>query len=269
MQLDGYMVRVWWDGAWLVAEPTNKAARFGLTGPGGEPRLTLHRDNIASVTYTGATMLVNGRVTLETHDGHSFPLNYRRKARDGFATLVAELQAVAQPRIVEATPGVVVPTTAAGPPLRQTGSAWQAPATTGKEPSAEDVAQRMQLEEPRHPLEEQVEVAGETYYTKGVRRVFRDAGLPITSKGSTLEDLVCVLVPEPWNEHDPNAVAVLLGGHKVGHLPADLARDYAPSLARLAGGGVLATGSARAWAKSDGGMVRARVTLLIPEASAF
>lgn len=269
MQLEGYMVRVSWDGAWLVAEPTTKAARFALTGPGGEPRLTLHRDDIASVTHIGATMLVNGRVTLETHDGHSFPLHYRRKARSGFAALVAELQAVARPRIVETTPGVVVPSTDAGPPLRQTGSAWQAPSTTGKEPSSEDVAQRMQLEAPRHPLGEQVEVAGETYYVKGVRRVFRDAGTPITSKGSTLEGLVCVLVPEPWNEHDPNAVAVLLGGHKVGHLPAELARDYAPGLARLAGAGALATGSARIWAKSDGGIVRARATLLIPEVSAF
>lgn len=268
MQLEGYMVRVWWDGVWLVAEPTNKAARFALTGPGGEPRLTVHRDHIASVTHSAATMLTNGRITLETHDGHSFLLHYRRKSRDEFAALVAELQGVARPR-VDAAHGVVVPTTPAGPPLRQTDSAWQAPVTTGKEPSAEDVAHRMRLEEPRHPLEEQVEVAGETYYTKGVRRVFRDAGLPITSKGSTLEELVCVLVPEPWNEHDPNAVAVLLGGHKVGHIPAEMARDYAPGLARLAGTGVLATGSARIWAKSDGGMVRARVTLLIPEASAF
>ena len=57
--------------------------------------------------------------------------------------------------------------------------------------------------------------------------------------------------------------------HQVGHLPADLAVSYAAPLAGLAAAGALATGEARLWAKSDGGVVRARVTILIPEASMF
>ncbi|AYE96966.1 hypothetical protein C0J29_21400 [Mycobacterium paragordonae] len=38
---------------------------------------------------------------------------------------------------------------------------------------------------------------------------------------------------------------------------------------RAASGPRLATGEARIWAKSDDGMMRARVTILIPEASEF
>jgi hypothetical protein len=40
-------------------------------------------------------------------------------------------------------------------------------------------------------------------------------------------------------------------------------------LLRLAASGVLTTGMARIWAKTDAGVVRARVTLLLPEISAF
>lgn len=271
MHLDGYMVAVTWDGEWLVAEPSNKAARFALTGPGGEDRLTLHREHVASATNKSPTILTNGCVTVEAHDGRSYQLHYRRKASDGFAALAAELLRVARPRpvaVVEPEPVEVVSTVAPAHPLRRDEAGWQATPKTAT-PNVEQVAAEMRLEEPRHPLDEQVEVPNEQYHVKGIRRVFRDASLPITAKGSTLEDLVCVLVPEPWNPHDPNAVAVLVGGHQIGHLPADLAEDYSPPLLRLARTGVLATGSARIWAKSDGGVVRARATLLIPEADAF
>jgi hypothetical protein len=76
-------------------------------------------------------------------------------------------------------------------------------------------------------------------------------------------------VPEPWNPHDSNAVAVVVGDQHVGYLPAELAADYAVPLGRLVARGVLATGTGRIWALSDGGVVRARVTVLIPEASRF
>ena len=72
------------------------------------------------------------------------------------------------------------------------------------------------------------------------------------------------MVPDPWNDHDENAVAVFVGGQQVGHLPADLAEDYALPLRRIAERGLLIAGQARIWAKDDGGMVRARATLLVP-----
>lgn len=132
-----------------------------------------------------------------------------------------------------------------------------------------DVVAAATLEDPRYPLEEQVEVVGETYRTKEIRRVFKEAGMPITESGVTLTSLRCILVPEPWNEHDPNAVAVMVGLNHVGYLAADLAPSYTDGLQRLARRSLLATGEARIWAKSDDGMVRARVTILIPEACEF
>jgi Protein of unknown function (DUF2510) len=125
------------------------------------------------------------------------------------------------------------------------------------------------LEPPRHPLDEQVEVAGETYHVKGIKKVFREHRRPITDAGCTLEDVQCILAPEPWNPHDSAAVAVMVGQHQVGYLPADLACQYARPLAVLASGGVLATGLARIWAQTNAGVVRARVTILIPEADQF
>ena len=55
------------------------------------------------------------------------------------------------------------------------------------------------------PLDEQIEVVGEQFYPKEVRKLFRECGMPITTAGCTLESEVCFLVPEPWNPHDPRA----------------------------------------------------------------
>ena len=162
--------------------------------------------------------------------------------------------------LAEASPHITSPAPADEP---------HRPATLDAPPALSDIVEQLRLEEPRHPLDEQVEVAGETYHVKGIRRAFRDHGMPITSKGTTLDDVVCILVPERWNEHDPNAVAVLVGAHHVGYLPADLALHYSPGLLRLAELGTLASGLARIWAKADSGVIRARVTVLLPEATAF
>jgi hypothetical protein len=141
--------------------------------------------------------------------------------------------------------------------------------TRSETPTIEQVLAQTKLEVPRQPLVEQVEVSGETYYVKGIRKIFEANAMPISDRGCTLEALQCILVPTPWNEHDPNAIAVAVGEHQVGHLPAELAVEYAVGLGRLAASGWLATGEARIWAKNSGGMVRARVTLLIPEAHRF
>lgn len=42
--------------------------------------------------------------------------------------------------------------------------------------------------------------------------------------------LEATLVREPENPHDPNAVAVMLSGRMVGHVPATLARRMAPHI---------------------------------------
>lgn len=138
-----------------------------------------------------------------------------------------------------------------------------------KAPTIEDVLSQTRLELPRHPLDEQIEVVGETYNVKAIKRVFQDNSMPITDRGSSLDELRCILMPEPWNPYDTNAVAVLIERHMVGHLPAEIAADYSEPLGALASQGLLATGQARIWAKSDSGVVRARVTILIPEVDAF
>jgi hypothetical protein len=136
-------------------------------------------------------------------------------------------------------------------------------------PTVEEILAGCHHEDPRHPLEEQLEVSGETHYPKGIRRVFEHNSMPIGPHGSTLESLGCVLVPNPWNPHDPNAVAVCVDGHQVGHLPAEICGTYSPALLALGRRQILVSGEARVWAKDDKGIVRARVTILIPAAIAL
>ena len=143
------------------------------------------------------------------------------------------------------------------------------PQVRNADPTVQEAVRQLTLEPPRHPLDEQVEVMGETYHVKGLKQVYRERGLPITERGCTIDDATCILVPEPWNPHDANAVAVLVGEHHVGYLPGDLAATYASGLGQLARRGSLATGEARIRAKTDKGVVRGRVTILIPEAQAF
>jgi hypothetical protein len=134
----------------------------------------------------------------------------------------------------------------------------------GDQRSVGELASVMALDDRDRPLDEQVEVAGETHYSRHIRAVFKDHEMAITAKGATLREVQCVLVPEPWNDYDPNAVAVLIGTHHVGYLPAELAESYAWPLRRIAEAGRLVPGRARVWAKDESGMIRARVTILIP-----
>ena len=95
------------------------------------------------------------------------------------------------------------------------------------------------------PLDEQIEIVGEQFYPKEIRKLFRECGMPITAAGCTLESELCFLVPEPWNPHDPSAVAVMVRTFHVGHLPAALARRYHGHLISYAQRRQLVTGNAR------------------------
>ena len=151
-------------------------------------------------------------------------------------------------------------------------TATPAPETVDDDPS--DILRRVQREmewtDLDRPLDEQVEVVGEQYYPKEIRKLFRDCGLPITPAGVSVENEPCFLVPEPWNPHDPNAVAVMVRKYHVGHLPADLAKRYHPVLIPYAQRRLLVTGVARVWSKLESGaLVRARVTIAVPEVTAL
>jgi HIRAN domain len=118
------------------------------------------------------------------------------------------------------------------------------------------------------PLDEQIEIVGEQFYPQGnpqavpcVRHANHSGGLH-----ARIRDVL--LVPEPWNPHDPNAVAVMVRTFHVGHLPAALARRYHGRLIPYAQRRQLVTGNARIWSQLEsGGMVRARVTVVVPEAA--
>ena len=152
----------------------------------------------------------------------------------------------------------------------RTGAARPRSSHQGSTPTVEQVLTEFGLEPLREYLDEQVEVVGETYFITEIKKVFRGRGVPIPQTGIELNDVDCVLVPTPWNPHDVNAIAVAIDKQQVGHLPAELAANYAAPLASIARRGYLVTGTGRVWAKDDGsGIVRARVTVLIPGAAAL
>jgi len=82
-----------------------------------------------------------------------------------------------------------------------------------EQPTLAGLVAAARLEPPRDPLDEQVEVVGETHHVKGIRKVFQQVGMTISDGGCTLEEVECILAPEPWNPHDPNAVAIRSSCH--------------------------------------------------------
>jgi len=76
---------------------------------------------------------------------------------------------------------------------------------------------------------ETLEVVGESYYQRALKSITRWK----PGDGKITRDIVAVLVPEPDNKHDKNAIAVRIDGKKVGHLSRQNAVRYGPGLRRL------------------------------------
>jgi HIRAN domain len=78
------------------------------------------------------------------------------------------------------------------------------------------------------PGSHDLEVVGESHYQDALWRVTR---------GRTVErvrvEVQAVLLAEPDNPYDPNAIAVLMDGGKVGYLCRDDAEAYRPGLLAL------------------------------------
>ncbi len=80
-----------------------------------------------------------------------------------------------------------------------------------------------------------LEVRGESFYQENLQQVVQQLG----------RSVLALLVPEPKNPYDSNAVAVWVGGLKVGHLSREDAEVYQPAVIRLqreAGNPVALTG---------------------------
>lgn len=73
-----------------------------------------------------------------------------------------------------------------------------------------------------------LQVVGESFYQDALWRL-AEARLG----DEVRRDIYAVLLPEPDNEYDPNAVVVLINGLKVGHLSRDDASKYQPGLVAL------------------------------------
>jgi collagen type III alpha len=86
-------------------------------------------------------------------------------------------------------------------------------------------------------------VVGESHRIPDLRRIAGRMGGGPEGEAET----TAVLVPEPDNKFDPNAVSVAIDGTTVGYLPREDAVSYSPTLLRLATAGVAVSVPARVW----------------------
>lgn len=100
-------------------------------------------------------------------------------------------------------------------------------------------------------------VAGESHYRPGIGRVVGRRELPPAGQWESGLQVGAVLVRDPSNKHDRNAVRVYLesgGGQELaGYLPADVCGEWQPLLSGLERDGKLAGCPARLYADSRGG----------------
>lgn len=109
--MDGYMIEVECDDVALRVHAKTKAARGALTGwnstvvttddgryhvqtRAGETDIAVPRSAIASATFKGANMMVNGNLVVTTTEGQRYQLHFRKKQQAGFEALARDLGAV-------------------------------------------------------------------------------------------------------------------------------------------------------------------------------
>jgi hypothetical protein len=136
-------------------------------------------------------------------------------------------------------------------------------------PTFVSVAASCRDEPARQPLSVTTQLVLAPTDLAGIAQVFAQAVTAVTAEGATLDNEHCRLVPNPWNPAAPNGVAVFVGATMVGRLPADLEAAYCPRLAPLASKGLVATCVGDIWAQGQGAVSAARVTVQLPEVSAF
>lgn len=140
-----------------------------------------------------------------------------------------------------------------------------------KKPADTHVAAKPQatLIEPWSGRLRHYEVAGEFYRSASIQKLF--AGSSVRKEGGAELGLPAVLVPDPGNPFDSNAVAVYLDDLHVGYLEREDAKDFAPALATLAKQGQSLRVESRQWARYDNYRkdLYSRVTLRLPDPDAI
>jgi hypothetical protein len=215
--MDGYMIDVQCDQQNLRVHAKDTAARGALTGwdvtlvsdddgknrvqtRTGATDVVILRSDIAGVTLKKANPLVNGNLIITTTEGKKYQLHFRRKQRGDFERLAQELGGgLAQPAQLGHNSA--------------TASVWDLPGQDGTYGQ---------------------EVVGESFYVAQFARLLK--GVHVDSEGVDLSEKAS-LVPEPGNAYDPLAVAVVIRGQMVGHLPGDAAARYQPTLLAAANAG--------------------------------
>ncbi|GAW51490.1 MULTISPECIES: HIRAN domain-containing protein [unclassified Nocardioides] len=96
------------------------------------------------------------------------------------------------------------------------------------------------------------DIVGESFHEDAFKAIAAEYGQrSLPDYGYEIPEAVAVIVPDPENAFDPNAVAVWVEGkHLVGHLPRDVAAAYAPKLEALDRGTYLQV-PARVWIGRD------------------
>jgi hypothetical protein len=81
----------------------------------------------------------------------------------------------------------------------------------------------------------QYNVVGESNYNANLRAILQEEGIEVNGGGEF--ETISMLLCEPRNNFDPNAVAVTINNRRVGYIPKEDARDLSPQLQAMAAAG--------------------------------
>ena len=107
-------------------------------------------------------------------------------------------------------------------------------------------------------------VGAECKRTVAVVGEFYRAGVAQLVRRIECDEVTALLVPEPTNRHDPNAVKVLILGEHVGYLSRKHALDYQPALQLAAQHGEVLAVRANAHKYGSGEYERHEVVMYLP-----
>jgi hypothetical protein len=100
------------------------------------------------------------------------------------------------------------------------------------------------------------EVVGESFHAAAFASILK--GVRVTPKGVELI-VTASLVPEPHNKYDRHAVAVVVRGQTVGHLPKEDAAVYQPTILAAVKAGRDPQVAARVYSRRDGSIPGGRL----------
>jgi hypothetical protein len=112
-----------------------------------------------------------------------------------------------------------------------------------------------------------VDLTGVSHYLPAIRAALSAGATSNTGSASSREadGLRVVLVPEPDNPYDSNAISVRWAGRTLGYLSREDAARYSQPVRRITASGFAALSAARIWAWDGAQAMDARVTVALPE----